>query len=197
MCLYRQHNNARGVFDLVHRDVVVAPATVFLEMLVGAPLVIGNQTMSTSFHDLFSGGQSQRRTFKFRVAWDDQGNMMLQPLEGQAHLISPDNSLDTIDLDPDAFFDGCNCNVKTNRAGAHCAEPGCSRVVCEKHLQYCAVCSKPLCLRCRYPIESAPGQQILLCHTHHREAVRRRFWRGLAKAALSPFVTFDQRDSTK
>lgn len=154
--------------------------------------------MSTPwFDDIFGGGQPHRRVLKVRIAYDAQGNVVVHPLAGQAHVISDENSLDTIEPDFDAFYDGCFCNAKTNRAGAQCGEPDCARVVCEKHLAHCTVCSKPVCLQHLHHLEIAPNQRVPVCPTHYREAVRRRLWRRVAKAALSPFVTFDDQNSPK
>src|SRR5262245_55011643 len=104
--------------------------------------------MSNPFQDLFSGGEPQRRELKFRVATDAQGNVVLQPLSGQAHIISPENSLDTVNLDPDAFLD-CGCSAAAGQTRYHCCEPGCAHVVCERHVKYCQVCAKGLCSQCQ------------------------------------------------
>lgn len=150
--------------------------------------------MSNPFQDLFSGGNPQRRELKFRVATDAQGNIELQPLAGQVHIISPENSLDTVNLDPDAFLD-CGCSAKANQTHHHCCEPGCPHVVCERHVRYCAVCTKGLCGQCQHALEVAPNQRIDLCPAHYREGLRRQRWRRVAKAVLSPFVTFNGRNS--
>ena len=154
--------------------------------------------MSNSlFNDLFGGGQPQRRVIKVRVATDAQGTLVLQPLEGQAHVISNENSLDTIELDIDAFLDGCLCSAKGKTAAAQCGEPGCRRVVCEKHLQHCACCSKPLCLQHLSYIVDEGGQRLVVCPVHYRELSRRRRWMRVAKTVLEPFVTFHKSDSSK
>lgn len=152
--------------------------------------------MSNPFQDLFAGGDPQRRVLKFRVARDVQGHVVLQPLEGQAHLISPDNSLDTINLDPDAFLD-CGCSVRSNQPRYRCCEPGCAHVVCEQHVRYCQVCAKGLCGQCQNFLVMASGERIDLCPTHYAEARRRRWWRQLAQSALRPFVAVESKGTPK
>jgi hypothetical protein len=153
--------------------------------------------MSTPwFNDLFGGGRPQRRVLKGRVTTDGQGNLAFQPLAAEAHVISDEDSLDTIEPDFDAFLD-CGCSVKTSRARYHCCEPGCPHVVCEQHIKYCAVCAKGTCPQCFYPYETAPGQEISLCLTHYRQLSRRQWWCRFAKAALRPLVTFEGRNSPK
>ena len=146
--------------------------------------------MSDMFQDLFAGGDPQRRELKFRVTWDAQGHVVLQPLEGQVHIISPEDSLDTVSLEPDAFLD-CGCGVKPNQPRYHCCEPGCPHVVCEQHIKYCP-CTKGLCPQCQYYFEASPGQPITMCRTHYGEAARRRWWSRVARVALSPFIAFDK-----
>jgi len=142
------------------------------------------------FDEVFGGGQPQRRVLKGRVTTDAQGNLVFQPLKGEAHVISAEHSLDTIEPEFDAFYDGCLCNVKTNAAGGHCGEPGCPCVVCERHLTHCSVCSKPLCLQHLHHLEIAPNQRIPVCPTHYQESKRKRFWKTVARTALRPFVKF-------
>jgi hypothetical protein len=149
------------------------------------------------FNNSFGSGQPYRRRAAFRVSYDADGKVVLHSRDGQADIISPDDSLDKIELDIDDFLDGCGCNAKTNRAGAHCGEPGCARVVCEKHLRHCENCSKPLCLQHLYYFQAFSDQRIPLCPNHYREAVRRRWWQRIAKTALRPFVAFDHRNSPK
>ena len=93
------------------------------------------------FKDLFGGGKPYRRVLKGRVATDADGKLVFQPQEGQAHVISDEDSLDTIEPDFDAFLD-CGCTVKTARTRFHCCEPGCPHVSCENHVRYCQVCAK-------------------------------------------------------
>lgn len=153
--------------------------------------------MSTPFsNNSFGTGQPHRRILKGRVFTDAQGNEVFQPVEGEAHIISDENSLDAIPLDFDAFLD-CGCSLKTSRTRYHCCEPGCPHVICEQHVKFCLVCSKGLCGQCHYYLETSPGQRIDLCQIHYREANRRRLWHRVAQIALSPFVTFDNRDPSK
>ncbi len=153
--------------------------------------------MSTPwFSDIFGGGQPQRRILKGRVTTDSQGNFVFQPLTGQAHLISEEDSLDTIEPEFDAFLH-CGCNVKPNQPRYHCCEPGCLHVVCERHIQYCQVCAKGTCPECSYPYELAPDRLISLCLTHYRDAQRRRRWRQLALTVLRPFIAIDDRQTIK
>jgi len=151
--------------------------------------------MSDIFQDLFAGGQPQRRDLKFRLTYDAQGRVVLQPLEGQVHIISPEDSLDTVHLAPDAFLD-CGCSVKPNQPRYHCCEPGCPHVVCEQHIKYCH-CGKGLCPQCQYSFEVSPGQPMPMCQTHYRDAVRRQRWARVARVALSPFIAFDKPTSPK
>jgi len=152
--------------------------------------------MSPLFNDLFGGGKPHRRVLKGRVATDADGKLVFQPLEGQAHSISDDESLDTVEPEFDAFLN-CGCSVKAARTRFHCCEFGCIHVVCESHVKYCQVCRKALCAQCHYQLEVTPGQRIDLCQIHYREASRHRMWRRVAKAVLSPFVTFNDHDSAK
>jgi hypothetical protein len=146
--------------------------------------------MTNPFQRVFEGGRPQRRVLRARVIHDRDGNPLFQPLEGQVHLISSDDSLDTVNLDVDAFFD-CGCPVLGNQPGCQCCEPGCPHVVCRAHAQRCQVCLKGLCLQCDYPLEIAPGHLVHLCLSHHQELKRRRRWERLAKTLLRPFVEFD------
>jgi hypothetical protein len=148
------------------------------------------------FQDMFGGGEPQRRVLKARLARDAQGKLVIQPLEGQAHVISADDSLDTVNLEVDAFFD-CGCSIEGNRPGCHCCEPGCAHVVCTKHLARCQVCGKGLCPQCLHSLQAEPDGRIDLCQTHHRAAVRRRFWQRVARTALGPFVVFDDHQEPK
>jgi len=154
--------------------------------------------MSNPFSkDLFGGGQPQRRVLKGRITTDAQGNLVFQPLKGEAHLISDENSLDTIEPEFDAFYDGCLCNVNTNPAGGHCGEPGCPCVVCVKHLAHCSICSKPLCLQHLHHLEIAPNQRVPVCPAHYREGRRRHLWQKVVRTALRPFVQFGDEGGSK
>jgi hypothetical protein len=73
------------------------------------------------FKDLFGGGQPQRRVLKGRVLTDAHGNLVFQPTNGQAHSISEEDSLDTIEPEFDAFLD-CGCGVRPNPKGCIAAE---------------------------------------------------------------------------
>jgi hypothetical protein len=154
--------------------------------------------MSTFFFkELFGGGQPQRRVIKVRVATDAQGAIVFQPLEGQAHVISDENSLDTVELDFDVYLDGCLCNAKGKTATVKCGEPGCGRVVCEKHAQLCVSCSKPLCLQHLHWFVHESAQRVPVCPVHYCELTRRHRWFRIARTMLQPFVTFDGPDSAK
>ena len=153
--------------------------------------------MSTPFsNNSFGSGQPHRRILEGRVYKDAQGNEHFQPVKGDADIISDEKSLDKIPLDFDAFLD-CRCSFKMNQPRFHCAEKDCPNVVCERHIQYCKTCSKPICPQCLYFFEIAPGQQVPMCEAHYREAKRRRMWQRVAKIAASPFVTFKNNDSPK
>jgi hypothetical protein len=101
-----------------------------------------------SFKDLSGGGQPHRRVLKGRITTDAQGNLVFQPLKGEAHSISDENSLDMVEQEFDVFLD-CGCSVKPNQPRYHCCEPGCRFIVCELHIKYCQVCAKG-------PAHSAP-----------------------------------------
>lgn len=146
--------------------------------------------------NLFGGGQPQRRVLKGRVVKDAQGNLIFQPVSGQAHGISQEDSLDTIEPEFDAFLD-CGCSVKPNQPRFHCCEPGCPHVVCEQHVRYCQVCTKGLCGQCQHFLLVNSGQRIDLCPAHYREARRKQFWRNLARTALRPFVDFNAPGESK
>jgi len=153
--------------------------------------------MSTPFsNNSFGSGQPHRRILKGRFYADAQGNEVFQPVEGEADIISKDKSLDKLLPHFDAFLD-CGCSLDLNAPRFRCCEPGCPAVVCQQHIKYCQPCSKPICPQHSYFFEIAPGQQVPMCETHYREANRRRLWQRVAKITLSPFVTFDNRDSSK
>lgn len=150
--------------------------------------------MSTPFFpNVPGGGQPHRRVLKGRVTSDADGNAVFQPLHGQAHIISDEDSLDTFEPEFDAFLD-CGCGVKENQPRYHCCERGCAHVVCERHVNYCH-CGKGLCPQCSYTFELTPGQPLALCLDHYHEARRRRMWQRVVKTALRPFVTFDDRET--
>ena len=148
------------------------------------------------FKDWLGGGQPQRRVLKGRVTSDAQGNLVFQPLNGQAHLISAEDSLDTIEPEFDAFLD-CGCGVMPNQLRYHCCEPTCPHVVCSQHIRYCHICAKGTCPQCSYPYEPGPGQTVSLCLIHYQEVRRRQWWHQVARTLIRPFVAFDDQDTPK
>ena len=161
------------------------------------PPLVKKHYMSTPFSNTsFGSGQPHRRILKGRFYIDAQGKEVFQPVEGEADIISDEKSLDKLLPQFDAFLD-CGCSLNLNAPRFRCYEPGCPAVVCLQHIKYCQTCSKPICPQHCYVFEIAPGQQVPMCETHYREAKRRRLWQRVAKIAASPFVTFDNRDSSK
>jgi len=144
---------------------------------------------------LGGGGQPHRRTRNVRIFYDDQGNMVVQPLTGQVHSISEPDCLDTTELDFDAFLNGCGCNIKANPPAQHCRFDNCDRVVCAKHANCCHVCNVPLCLPHLHFLELPDQSRLPVCPTHYDEARRKRFWNKVATTALSPFVKFNPRET--
>ena len=142
------------------------------------------------------GGQPHRRVLKGRVVTDAQGNRIFRPVSGEAHGISPEDSLDTIESEFDQFLD-CGCSAKPNQPRFHCCEPGCPHVVCDQHVRYCQVCMKGLCSQCQHFLMVTPSQRVDLCPTHYHEVRRKQFWQNLARTALRPFVDFNVEDKSK
>jgi hypothetical protein len=144
------------------------------------------------FQKLFTGGRPYRRDAKVVVGTDAQGNPVFHQVDGRVTASSPDDSLDTIDLTVQTYLD-CGCNARTNPIGGVCGEPGCGRVMCDKCWPRCrcADCGRPTCLACLHYFIAPTGERIGLCHKHYSEAKRRQFWKGVASAALRPFVRTD------
>jgi len=144
--------------------------------------------MADFFDLLFgSGARSIRREAQVRVTVDDEGNPALEPMGGEAVTLSPDGSLDRVVVAPDRFFH-CGCSAEGNTApGGRCAEPGCGRVSCPRCFARCHHCGKPLCLIHLHRL-AIDEVELPLCARCHDLLSRRRFWRGLLRGLVAPFV---------
>lgn len=148
------------------------------------------------FQKLVTGGRPFRRDVKGTVGTDADGNPVFHRLDGRSTGSSPEDSIDSIEVEVQTYLD-CGCNARINQIGGQCAEPGCQRVMCDKCWPRCRCweCGKPCCLGHMHYLELPTGNRLGLCEKHHREAVRRRFWKRVARGALRPFVRFGQPHS--
>jgi len=78
--------------------------------------------------------------------------------------------------------------------GGQCAEPGCSNVSCRKCFadNYCVTCLKPCCYE-HVNLVTWDGETRRLCGRCLSQARRRRTWKTLFGALVSPFVGAEKK----
>jgi len=150
----------------------------------------------TTFYDIVFGPGTKplRRNAKVRLTVDADGKPVVQPVEGETIILSPEGALDQITVVPDRVYH-CGCTAEVPMGGK-CGEPGCGRVSCQKCFTRCRMCCKPLCLehlRKTAPsvTDPAKAEEVHLCIRCHGEITRRVAFRGAVKTLLRPFVDWE------
>ncbi len=103
-----------------------------------------------------------RRDLKLHVTVDEEGHPSIEALGGEAFVLSPENSIDRVEISRDRFYGGCGCTTNVE-VGGKCSEPGCNRIFCIRCATRCIVCLKSLCLVCVARIPTEDGARDL-CH---------------------------------
>ena len=105
-----------------------------------------------------------RRGLKLHLTMNDEGNPSVEVLGGEAIVLSPENSIDRVEISRDRFYGGCGCTTNVE-VGGKCKEPGCNLTYCIRCATRCQVCLKSLCLVCVTRIPTEDGARDF-CHVH-------------------------------
>jgi hypothetical protein len=128
-----------------------------------------------------------RRDALVKATTDADGNRVYEEYEGEAVTLTPEGCIDRAKI---IGFFHCG-HATTDGLGGVCGEPGCQNVSCKACFAQsrCAKCFKPLCLEHlrKWAVETG---EISLCSRCLDELKRGKFWQGLLKTVLSPFVEF-------
>ena len=107
-------------------------------------------------------GTPVRRDVRLHSTRDQEGDPHVEALGGEAFYLSPEGSIDRLELTLDRFFGGCGCTTNV-QVGGMCSEPGCGRISCNRCFTRCSLCLKSLCLECVTRIQTEDGARDL-CH---------------------------------
>ena len=117
-------------------------------------------------------GTPVRRDLKLHSTRDTEGNPSVEPIGGEAFLLSPEGSIDRVQVSQDLFYGGCGCTTQAP-VGGQCS--ACGRISCAGCFTRCSLCLKSLCLVCVTRISTRDGEKDL-CNVCEDE-VR---WKSLA-----------------
>lgn len=124
-----------------------------------------------------------RRDASVKITFDEEGNPIVNSIEREVVMLSPEGSIDRAKISRDWFFH-CGCSGQVTQGG-QCGEPGCSRINCVNCFGRCQSCSKPLCLEhSRFLTDGA--QRIRLCDSCRRRRSRMGLWHTLLGIFLKP-----------
>ena len=139
------------------------------------------------------GAEPLRRTGNVRPTRDDDGNLVMQPVDLESIVLSPDGSVDQIRMAVDRFY---HCgHSAAEPIGVKCAVPGCNRVSCRQCAARCETCLKPLCVEHVFRLAAELGRELRLCSDCRDQMSRRLRWQTIGRTLLKPFISFDQEDS--
>lgn len=143
--------------------------------------------MNDVFNLLFGNNQkSIRRRTVLKPTSDVDGQPIVEAIEGETISLSPDGSIDSIQVVPDRFFH-CGCTAE-KPMGGRCQEGGCNRVSCTQCFSRCKACGLPLCLEHRFMAIDDAGREVVLCRRCKEAMQRGRIMRGV----LSPLIDFKE-----
>jgi hypothetical protein len=134
-------------------------------------------------------GRPVRREAQLKVTRDEEGNLVMEPVDMEAIVLSPEGAVDRYVVRPQRFH-GCGCPAEMP-IGSKCGEPGCGRISCERCSARCQACLKPLCPQHVARLALA-GQAMAFCSRCLAKHLRRRRLRAVARLVLHPFVNFDR-----
>ena len=144
--------------------------------------------MNNLFDLLFGLGHTPiRREVSVRITLDDEGHQRVEPVDGEAFMLSEEGSIDKIRFTQPRFYH-CGCAVESSRIGGQCANRSCRQISCIKHHGRCAACSKPQCLECSRYLADAEQGEVRLCPRCHETLSRQLVRRKITRALLSPFI---------
>ncbi len=116
--------------------------------------------------------------------------------EDVAHFVSDAGGLESHTVSRQAAFD-CGCLDKPKGGFCiDCVSEGRRGLTCASCFDHCQGrgCGRPICRRHSICIDSAGGKDFRLCHPCYGAARRKQLSRGIVRAILSPFVTFNEGD---
>lgn len=154
----------------------------------------GAMEMGSIFDTLFGlGNKPVRREVRLRLTVDEDGQPAVETVDGDAVALSPDGSIDRIQIAPDNFYH-CGCSSR-QPLGGRCGERGCGRVSCAAHAGNCLRCQKPVCLEHSTWLRTSGDEgSTRLCGQCHEAISRRQRQQKAIRFLLKPFVDFDGGD---
>ena len=139
------------------------------------------------------GAEPLRRTGNVRLTRDSDGNLVMQPVDLESIVMSPDGSVDQVKLAVDCFY---HCgHSAAEPIGVKCAVPGCNRVSCQHCAARCEACLKPLCVEHVYRLVVERSREMRLCSDCRDPLSRRLRWQTIGRTLLKPFISFESEDS--
>jgi hypothetical protein len=150
--------------------------------------------MGNLFDELFGrGAKPFRRDATLRITFDAKGKPVVEPLTAVSSSLSPDGSLDRVEISLDRFYH-CGCSERLP-IGNKCAEPGCTHRSCLNCSGCCYCCCKPICLEhSLYFSDGEEASRLRLCSSCHGRLVRRRAFHRFVRTVLSPFVAWESHE---
>ena len=148
--------------------------------------------MADPFDELFNKqSRPVRRHIQVRLTVDDDGNPVLETVEGEAIDLSSDGSIDTTRIVPDRFYH-CGCNA-SHPMGGRCAVSGCVHISCARCFGRCALCMLPICLEHSRSVVPKENQHVRLCPKCFDDYRRQHRVRRVIRGLLRPFIVFDDK----
>ena len=132
---------------------------------------------------LGSGHVPVRREIHLYVAEGPDGVPTAEALEGDFHVLSPEGSVDHIQVSREQFFH-CGHSAK-GALGGRCRELGCANTSCGDCFTRCVTCHKPLCLEHVARVNNG-SQQLDFCGMCLDQLRRRAFWSRWTGGLLPP-----------
>ena len=115
------------------------------------------------------------------------GRPLTKPLNEEHISISPEGSTDTVKI---VSFYKCGCPGDLP-VGGRCVV--CGDVSCRSCQRVCFRCKVPLCPQHVITVPDNRANEVSLCRSCHDGLKRQRLIGNIARAALSPFVSFEDR----
>lgn len=129
-----------------------------------------------------------RRKQKFVSRTDPEtGKVVAFPVTEEHHRLGDQGDLESVEIEHQSF-DGCGCPT-SKPVGGRCHL--CHSVSCEECSGRCFVCKMPLCLSCSQWLE-IDGERVRLCRRCKDDYQRKAVRRGVARALLRPFISFEK-----
>jgi len=144
--------------------------------------------MNNPFEGLFNPGSTPlKRDSHFRIKVDDDGNPVLEPIQGVSIHVSPEGSTDITTVTPDRFY-SCGHSA-TEHLGGRCGEPGCNHTTCQRCFVQCSQCLIPLCTEHTRWYQAEPSvKPVPLCQRCFEKTIRKQIKRKLWNKFISFFV---------